>query len=195
MLRVPAEPIDDPTTPEIARLILDMLETMADAGGIGLAATQVHVPGRLVIFSVPPARADDPEAPLGSPRGPQPATVLINPEITVLDDALEEGWEGCLSVPGMIGRVPRWRRIGVRGLTPRAPCSSARPRASTPGWRSTSATTWMGFSIPCGCAIFRTFGFVEELQRGPQPAQREPERTPAGAGSRSPADKESDDQY
>lgn len=100
-----ADPVDDPTAPEIRRLVADMLETLADAGGVGLAAPQVHVPLRVVIFAVPESRDRD---------GPGvPLTVLVNPEVTPLDDAQDNDWEGCLSIPGMVGlSVPRWSRIG-----------------------------------------------------------------------------------
>ena len=114
VLRRPADPVGDPRAPEIRRLVADMLDTMRDEGGVGLAATQVHVPLRLVIFEVPAGRAE-PDGPDGAGV---PLTVLINPEIEPLGDEKEFGWEACLSVPGLTGVVPRWRRIRYRGLTP-----------------------------------------------------------------------------
>lgn len=117
-LRRPAAAVDDPESPEIARLVADMLETMSDAPGIGLAAPQVHVPLRVLIFAVPRVRAGDPEAPAGAPDGPVPLTVLINPEIEPLDEETRLGWEGCLSVPGLTGRVARFHRIRYRGHAP-----------------------------------------------------------------------------
>lgn len=92
--------VTDPTAPEIQRLIADMAETMADAGGIGLAAPQVHVPLRLFLFRAGP----------GAPQ------VLINPEIIPLGEDIETAWEGCLSIPGLRGAVPRPARIRFRGL-------------------------------------------------------------------------------
>ncbi|TVR96379.1 MAG: peptide deformylase [Rhodospirillales bacterium] len=118
VLRRRADPVPDAAAPEVARLIADMRETLADIGGIGLAAPQVHVPLRLVIFSVPAARAGDPEAGEGAPDGPVPFTVLINPEIEVLDDRSEVGLESCLSVPGLAGMVPRFRRLRYRAEVP-----------------------------------------------------------------------------
>ena len=109
VLRRRADPIDDPTAPEIARLIADMIETMEDAGGLGLAAPQVHVPLRLVIFHVPGSRAAVGESPLG-------LTVLINPVIEPVGTEQSAGWEGCLSVPGLRGVVPRYHQIRYRGL-------------------------------------------------------------------------------
>mgnify|MGYP001261230468 CR=1 FL=1 len=103
-----ARPVSDPTEPGIRRLAQDMLDTMRDAPGIGLAAPQVHVPLRMVIYMVPESRTNDGEG--------QPLTVLINPEITVLDETTEEGVEGCLSLPGMSGKVARPRHIRVQAL-------------------------------------------------------------------------------
>jgi peptide deformylase len=103
-----AHPIDDPSAPAVRRLVADMAETMRDAEGIGLAAPQVHHSLRLILFV---DAADRAEA-----RGRRPLA-LINPEIEPLDDPLESGWEGCLSIPGLRGMVPRYARIGYRGLT------------------------------------------------------------------------------
>lgn len=118
ILRRPAAAVDDPTAPEIARLIADMIETMADAPGIGLAAPQVHVSRRVVVFHVPKSRATDPDAKEGDAGGPVPLTVLINPVIEPLGDDTAPDWESCLSVPGLTGVVPRFKRIRYRGSTP-----------------------------------------------------------------------------
>lgn len=114
VLRRPADPVTDSTRPAVRRLVADMRETLADAGGVGLAAPQVHVPLRVIIFSVPAARAGNPEP--AAEDGPVPATVLVNPTIEALDDALETDWEACLSLPGLAGAVPRYRRIRYAGL-------------------------------------------------------------------------------
>lgn len=116
VLRRRADPVEDPTAPEIGRLVASMVETMADAPGTGLAAPQVHAPLRIVVFTVAPQRADNPDAPPGSPDGPVPLTVLVNPEIQMIDAPTVEGWEGCLSVPGLTGPVPRAERIRYRAL-------------------------------------------------------------------------------
>jgi peptide deformylase len=108
-----ARPVDDPTAPAIRALIEDMAETMLDAPGIGLAAPQVHVPLRVVIFQVPAERGDAAEEPARVPEG---LNVLVNPEIEPLGPEMEEDWEGCLSVPGMTGRVPRHTRIRYAAL-------------------------------------------------------------------------------
>jgi peptide deformylase len=111
VLRGKAAPVPDPWAPEIRRLAADMLETMEDANGAGLAAPQVHVPLRLVMFHVPAHRTTEGEGP-----PPQGLTILINPVIEPLDEEKELGWEGCLSLPGMLGAVPRFKRIRYRGL-------------------------------------------------------------------------------
>ena len=103
-----AQPIEDPSVEDVRRLAADMAETMIDAEGIGLAAPQVHRPLRLILFRDVEGRAEA--------QG-RPPLALINPEIDPLDDALEPGWEGCLSIPGLRGVVPRYARIGYRGLT------------------------------------------------------------------------------
>lgn len=108
-----ADPVPDPTAPEIHRLVADMLETMIDSDGAGLAAPQVHVPLRIVVFQAPADRSEE-----GSDRFDRsaPLTVLINPEIEVLGPEREGGWEGCLSVPGLRGYVERPARIRYRGV-------------------------------------------------------------------------------
>jgi peptide deformylase len=108
ILRQVAEPVSPEAirSPEIQRLVDDMLETMADHDGAGLAAPQVHVPRRVVIYGVEE-----------NPRYPDaesvPFTVLVNPRITALGEEQEEDWEGCLSVPDLRGRVPRFTRVRV----------------------------------------------------------------------------------
>ena len=130
VLKRTADAINDPTAPEIRRLIADMVDTLADASGVGLAAPQVHVPKRLVIFHIPESRArealdddmeegEDEEDDEENGNGDAvPMTVLINPEIEALSDETVIGVEGCLSLPDMIGRVPRFRHIRYKALTP-----------------------------------------------------------------------------
>jgi len=107
LLRV-AQPVRDFDTPELHALVADMFDTMAAANGAGLAAPQIGVDLQLVIFGF--AKNERyPEAP------PVPPTVLINPLITPLSEEKVEGWEGCLSVPGLRGVVPRFARVRYRG--------------------------------------------------------------------------------
>ncbi len=114
VLRRRAEDIPDPTARNIRTLVDDMIETMEDSEGAGLAAPQVHVGRRVIIFSAPPERADGEEAPEETVE----LTTLINPEFDALTDETAMGWEGCLSIPGLTGSVPRFTRIRYRGLTP-----------------------------------------------------------------------------
>jgi len=108
LLRV-AQPVREFDTPELHSLVADMFDTMESANGAGLAAPQIGVDLQLVIFGF--SRNERyPEAP------PVPRTVLINPVITPLSDAEEEGWEGCLSVPGLRAVVPRISRIRYTGF-------------------------------------------------------------------------------
>ena len=115
VLARPADPVADPTAPEIRRLVADMLETMIDSNGAGLAAPQVHVPLRVVVFQAPAERSDGlTEAELFDHTAP--LTVLINPQIEIGGPECEGGWEGCLSVPGLRGFVERAVHIRYRGV-------------------------------------------------------------------------------
>ena len=121
VLSRPAAPVADPTAPEIARLIEDMLDTLEDAHGAGLAAPQVHVPLRLVLFRIAPGREPESEGEDDEDEdGPAPdsglesPTVLINPEIEPLGAHMVEDVEACLSLPGLAGIVPRHAHIRYR---------------------------------------------------------------------------------
>ncbi|RJX30765.1 MAG: peptide deformylase [Oxalobacter sp.] len=104
-----AKPVTKFGTPELQKLIEDMFETMADADGAGLAAPQIGVDLQVVIFGFEKnERYPDAEA--------IPRTILINPVLKVIGDEVEEAWEGCLSVPGMRGMVPRWAKIRYEGF-------------------------------------------------------------------------------
>ena len=109
-----AEPVPDPTAREIRRLVSDMVETMEDANGVGLAAPQVHVSCRVIVFKAPAERS----APDGAEDGEAPLTALVNPVFEPVGDEIELGWEGCLSIPGLTGAVPRHARIRYRGTAP-----------------------------------------------------------------------------
>lgn len=110
LLRV-SRPIETFGTPELHALVANMFDTMEDADGAGLAAPQIGIDLRLVIFGFD-ANPRYPDAPA------VPRTVLINPILTPLGEDIEEGWEGCLSVPGMRGLVPRMTRLIYRGFDP-----------------------------------------------------------------------------
>lgn len=108
LLRV-AEPVTEFDTPELHHLISEMFETMAAANGAGLAAPQIGVNLQLVIFGFK-SNPRYPDAPV------VPETVLLNPVLTPLSDETDEAWEGCLSVPGMRGLVPRWSSLRYEGV-------------------------------------------------------------------------------
>jgi peptide deformylase len=105
-------PVEELGTPELASLLVDLRDTMTHLNGAGLAAPQIGVPLRVVIFGV-----------TANPRYPDiepvPDTVLINPVLTPLSGEEEDGWEGCLSVPGMRGWVPRFRKLRYAGYDER----------------------------------------------------------------------------
>ena len=104
-----AKPVEQFDTPELHELLVDMHDTMAALNGAGLAAPQIGVSQQVVIFGLG-----------ANPRYPQaeavPYTVLINPQLEPVSEEQEDGWEGCLSVPGMRGLVPRYRSLRYRGF-------------------------------------------------------------------------------
>src|SRR5512143_3481696 len=108
-LLAPARPVEEFGSPELTQLIVDMHDTMRSLNGAGLAAPQIGVGLQVVIFEV-----------VANPRYPDaervPFTVLINPVLTPLSEFIEEGWEGCLSVPGMRGLVPRVQQLRYQGF-------------------------------------------------------------------------------
>ncbi|SIR28962.1 peptide deformylase [Pseudacidovorax sp. RU35E] len=111
LLRI-AQPVTAFDTDELHLLVRDMFETMRAVNGAGLAAPQIGVDLQLVIFGTDAPNPRYPDAPV------VPRTVLLNPVIEPLGDEEEEGWEGCLSVPGLRGVVPRWKHIRYQGFDP-----------------------------------------------------------------------------
>jgi peptide deformylase len=111
VLAARAAPVDAANMERVVALLPDMVETMRAAGGVGLAAPQVGESLRVIIFEVPEGRASDTEG-----DGPLALQTLINPEIEPIGKALELGWEGCLSIPGLRGEVPRHAQIRYTGL-------------------------------------------------------------------------------
>jgi peptide deformylase len=111
LLRV-AQPVTQFNTPALHALLQDLNDTMIAANGAGLAAPQIGVDLQVVVFGSGEVNPRYPDAPV------VPYTVLINPVLTPLSDAQEEGWEGCLSVPGLRGMVPRFTHLRYQGLDP-----------------------------------------------------------------------------
>lgn len=185
LMRV-ADPVTHPKAPEIRRLIADMVDTMVDAPGIGLAAPQVHVPKRLVIFHIPESRADaTAEARADDQGGPAPAdveavplTVLINPVVEPLTDEMETGVEGCLSLPGMLGMVPRYTRIRYRALAPDGSAIEGEASGYHARVVQHECDHLDGILYPMRMPDLTTFGFVDEMSRselplGDRPRQKE----------------------
>jgi peptide deformylase len=162
-----AEPVPDPTDPEIRRLAADMIETMLDAGGVGLAGPQVHVPLRLFVMHLPAARLTEGDA------GPQEAAppealapfVVINPTVEPAGEERLMRWEGCLSIPGLRAAVPRWVRIKYAGVnTENAPVGG-----EVGGFHANIVQHEYdhldGILYPMRVTDFASFGFNEELAR------------------------------
>ncbi|MGE0716200.1 MAG: peptide deformylase [Alphaproteobacteria bacterium] len=162
VLRGVAEPVADPTAPEIRRLVGDMIDTLEDIGGAGLAAPQVHVPLRVVIFRVRQERVTgDPEDVV------LPMQALVNPVIEPIGEEKNLRWEGCLSVPGLRGAVPRWRRLTYRGLDLDGNPVVRTVSAYHAGLVQHEFDHLDGILYPARMTDFRYFGFNEEIAKYP----------------------------
>lgn len=154
-----AAPIQRFDTPELQALLTDMLDTMKALNGAGIAAPQIGVSQQVVIFGG-----------FKSPRYPDaediPFTVLINPTLTPLDDEKEDGWEGCLSVPGMRGMVPRYTKLRYQGFD-----QYGKPIDRTvDGFHARvvqhEVDHLLGILYPMRITDMRQFGFIETLFPG-----------------------------
>ncbi len=154
------DPVPDPGAPEIRRLVADMLQTMEDAPGVGLAGPQVYVPLRLFVFRVPGNRTD------GAPgTGPVPSTVLINPEIEPIGEEAGLNWEGCLSIPEMRGVVPRALHIRYKGVDCDGNVVEGEASRFHARVMQHENDHLDGILYPMRIADFRYFGYNEELDR------------------------------
>ena len=155
-----AEPVADPGAHEIRRLVADMMETMEDAPGAGLAAPQVYVPLRLFVFRVQPHRASD--APNDETIG---NTVVINPTVEPVGEERVLRWEGCLSIPGLRAAVPRWARVRYSGVD----CDGNPVGGEVGGFHAGVVQHEYdhldGVLYPMRMTDFSLFGFNEELTR------------------------------
>ncbi len=155
-----AQPVADPTSPEIRRLVADMIETMEDIGGAGLAAPQVHVSLRLFVFRVIPERAS------GDPDDkPVNNAVVINPTVELLGQDTRLRWEGCLSIPGLRGAVPRAWRIRYAGVDTSGDPVGGEVTGFHAGVVQHEFDHLDGILYPMRMADFSLFGFNEELAR------------------------------
>ncbi len=184
VLKRVADPVEDPTAPEIRRLIADMVDTMADAPGIGLAAPQVHVPKRVVVFFVPGDRAEEEAEGQGQGAGegegedeenvPEngdgvPMTVLINPVIESLSDEKVLGIEGCLSLPDMTGMVPRFTHIRYKALAPDGTAFEREAKGFHARVVQHECDHLDGILYPMQMDDLSTFGYCDEMSRDELP--------------------------
>jgi peptide deformylase len=157
-----SESVREFDTPQLHALIADMQDTMAHLSGAGLAAPQIGVALRVVIFGT--------GAP--NPRYPQaeivPYTVLINPRLTPIGDDIEQGWEGCLSVPGMRGLVPRHRELHYEGVDLHGQPIERRVSGFHARVVQHEVDHLDGILYPMRINDLRQFGFNEELFPGQQ---------------------------
>ena len=163
VLLAEAAPVADPTTPEMRRLIADMIDTMEDVGGIGLAAPQVHVPLRLFVWRVP-----------GGETG-----VLVNPLLLPVGAETENGWEGCLSIPGLRGCVSRWKRLSYEGLDREGQALAGQAEGLVARVMQHETDHLDGVLYPMRMEDLSLFGFTEELARAAAsaaPAQPQEQR-------------------
>ncbi len=160
-------PVADPGAPAIRRLVHDMIDTMEDAPGAGLAAPQVHVPLRLFVFRVQPHRSTGAagDAVVGN-------TVVINPVIEPVGEERQIRWEGCLSIPGLRAAVPRFARIRYSGVD----CDGREVAAEVTGFHAGVVQHEYdhldGILYPMRMADFRPMGFAEEIGRAEELAGR-----------------------
>ncbi|MGE5093939.1 MAG: peptide deformylase [Betaproteobacteria bacterium] len=159
VLRQRAKPVEQLGTPELRRLVQDMTETMKAKNGAGLAAPQIGVSQRVVIFGV----EHNPRYPDAEPV---PFTVLVNPKLVMLTRQVEEDWEGCLSVPGMRGLVPRYTKLRYSGFDAEG---NAIEREAT-GFHARvvqhECDHLDGILYPQRMTDLSKFGFIEELFPG-----------------------------
>jgi peptide deformylase len=155
-----AERVPDPGAPEIRRLVADMIETMHDAPGVGLAAPQVYVPLRLFVFRVPAERGEtDPDdAAVGD-------TVLINPEVELLGEERVLRWEGCLSIPELRAAVPRAARVRYRGVDCDGRVIEREASGFHAGVIQHENDHLDGILYPMRMTDFTLFGYQDELAR------------------------------
>lgn len=159
LLRV-AQPVTAFDTDELHLLVADMFDTMRAVNGAGLAAPQIGVDLQLVIFGTDAVNPRYPDAPL------VPRTVLLNPVITPLSDDEEEGWEGCLSVPGLRGVVPRWSAIRYTGFDPYGDPIDRTVNGFHARVVQHECDHLMGVLYPMRVRDFAKFGFTEVLFPG-----------------------------
>ncbi len=176
-----SEQVADPTAPEVARLVAAMIETMEDADGTGLAAPQVHMPWRIVVYKVIAARV---QAEAEAEAGPDadgagediPTTVLINPVVEPLGEETNVGFEACLSVPDMAGPVRRFSRVRLTYQTLAGETVQREAEGFHARVLQHECDHLDGILYPMRIEDLSQFGFADELGKGREaPAAREDE--------------------
>ncbi|MGY8998614.1 MAG: peptide deformylase [Rhodospirillales bacterium] len=155
-----SEPVTDFHDPEIKVLVENMIETLEDSGGIGLAAPQIYVPKRIVILFVPR------DSSTGDEENPESSlSIMINPEINALSDETNLDWEACLSVPGFMGSVERYSHIKYSWFN----LDGKQQEREASGFHARSVQHECdhldGKIYPMRMSNFATFGFAEEINR------------------------------
>ncbi len=153
----PINPSDIASNADLQKLIGDMVETLNDAGGVGLAAPQVYAGQRVILAKAPQLSGSD-EDKMG-------VTVLINPELEFIGPDKDLGWEGCLSIPGLRGAVPRARKLIYRGYDPAGQSVEAEAQGFFARILQHEVDHLDGILYPMRMTDFRYFGFDEELAR------------------------------
>ena len=161
VLLAPAAEVEDPTAPEIRRLVADMAETMEDAGGIGLAAPQVHVGLRLFVWRT----------------GAGGVSALINPELEQVGEETDTAWEGCLSIPGLRGAVRRASRLRFRGFDINGTPIEGEAAGLVARVMQHETDHLDGILYPMRMEDLSLFGFTEELARAAAERAAEKEQT------------------
>lgn len=154
-----ARKIEDIAAPEVHRLLADMADTLEDAGGVGLAAPQVHESLRLFIYHIPASRGTNGEAVM--------LRAVLNPVVTGLDKPTSLGWEGCLSIPGLRAAVPRHERVRLQGFEADGTPIDEELTGFEARVTQHEADHLDGIMYPMRLKDFSYFGFNEETERFP----------------------------
>ena len=159
-LLTPSQPVSELATPELHQLVTDLWETMTAYQGAGLAAPQIGVNLRVAVFAV-----------AANPRYPEaeavPATALVNPELHPLSEERDTAWEGCLSLPGLAGQVPRHRHLRYTGFTPDGDPIDREVAGFHARVVQHECDHLDGMLYPMRMADLSTLGFVDELHADP----------------------------
>ncbi|MBO6782181.1 MAG: peptide deformylase [Alphaproteobacteria bacterium] len=175
ILRQRASEVPDPSAPEVARLVDAMVETMHDADGTGLAAPQVHMPWRILVYFVDGGRAAEEDGDGEGGGEGVPLTVMVNPQVELLGEETNVGFEACLSVPGMAGPVRRHDRVRVTYRT----LENEEVTLEAEGFHARVIQHEYdhldGILYPARIEDMSQFGFVEELGKAQAAAEPEAE--------------------